>query len=50
MIERLHHYFSTYKLVRGRDVNVSIEQVYGQAQAVGVVTAALQDYEEHYGV
>lgn len=50
MIERLHHYFATYKLLRGKEVTVSIEQVYGVEHARGVVEASLADYAEHYGV
>lgn len=48
VVERLHHYFSTYKLVRGSDVQVSIEQVYGVSHALEVVTAALADYRARY--
>ncbi|MDH4118107.1 MAG: inorganic pyrophosphatase [Acidimicrobiia bacterium] len=50
MVERLHHYFSTYKLIRGRDVSVSIDLIYGADHARRVVEAALADYDEHYGV
>ena len=48
IIERLHHYFSTYKLVRNADISVSIEQVYGRDHALAVVTAALEDYRDRY--
>lgn len=50
MIERLHHYFSTYKLVRGQEVTVSIDRVYGLDHATEVMKAALDDYSEHFGV
>lgn len=50
MIDRLHHYFSTYKLVPGREVNVSIEKIYGFEHAKQVIQAAMDDYEEHYGI
>jgi inorganic pyrophosphatase len=50
MIERLHHYFSTYKLLRGRDVSVSIEEIYGAERAREVVRASMADYGEHYGL
>ena len=49
MIERLHHYFSTYKLIRGQEIDVSIEHVYGADHARAVVVASLADYEEHFG-
>jgi inorganic pyrophosphatase len=50
MIDRLHHYFSTYKLERGKDISVSIEQVYGAEHALQVVQAAQADYAHHYGL
>ncbi|MEM9562604.1 MAG: inorganic pyrophosphatase [Actinomycetota bacterium] len=49
MIERLHHYFSTYKLMRGHEVRVSIEEIYGADHARSVVEASMADYSEHYG-
>lgn len=50
MVDRLHHYFATYKLVPGQDVSVSIDRVYGADHALAVVDAALADYDHHYGV
>ena len=50
MIERLHHYFSTYKLVRGEEVTVSIEEVYGAEHARAVVEASIDDYADDFGV
>ncbi len=49
MIERLRHYFSTYKLILGKELKVSIEEVYDADHAKEVVLAALADYEEEYG-
>jgi len=49
MIERLQHYFSTYKLVPEKDVNVSVDYVYGRAAALEVIDAAGKDYLNHYG-
>jgi inorganic pyrophosphatase len=49
LIERLRHYFSTYKLIPGEESGVSIESVYGRGHAVKVVQAALDDYEEKFG-
>jgi inorganic pyrophosphatase len=37
LIERLEHYFLTYKLVPGQAAKASIEQVYGQEHAFRVV-------------
>jgi inorganic pyrophosphatase len=47
LIERLRHYFSTYKLVPGA-TPVAVTP-YDKAQAHQVVTAAMQDYHEVYG-
>lgn len=50
LIERLRHYFATYKLIPGDPtVHVAIESVYGAEHAFQVVQAAIQDYEEVYG-
>ena len=49
LIERLRHYFSTYKLIPGNDVKVSIEEIYGRDHAHKVVNASLKDYQEKYG-
>lgn len=49
LIDRLVHYFSTYKLVKGEDIKVSIESVYGAEMAHKVVSACMQDYEEMFG-
>jgi inorganic pyrophosphatase len=49
LIERLRHYFETYKLVPDRPASVKIEQVYGRAHALQVVDAAIADYQKHFG-
>lgn len=49
MIERLRHYFSTYKLVPGQESSVSIDQVYGRDHAEEVIVAAIEDYHDLYG-
>jgi inorganic pyrophosphatase len=49
LIERLRHYFETYKLVPDRPTPVTIERVYGRGHAVQVVEAAIADYVEHFG-
>jgi inorganic pyrophosphatase len=48
-VERLRHYFSTYKLVPGEKSKVTIETVYGREYAMKVVTAGLDDYNDKYG-
>ncbi len=49
MIDRLFHYFLTYKALPGADVSVSIDRRYGKDHALSVVAAAMADYEEVYG-
>jgi inorganic pyrophosphatase len=49
LVERLHHYFSTYKLVPGKENVTFIENVYGHEDAIQVVRAAIDDYNEAYG-
>jgi inorganic pyrophosphatase len=48
-IERIRHYFETYKQVPDSPSRVSIESVYGREHALNVVTASIQDYEEGFG-
>jgi inorganic pyrophosphatase len=49
LVERLRHYFLTYKLVPGTDNKVSIEEVYGREQAEKVIYASMEDYIDEYG-
>jgi inorganic pyrophosphatase len=45
LVERLQHYFSTYKLVPGADVQITVQGVYGVDHARRVVEAAIADYQ-----
>jgi inorganic pyrophosphatase len=45
LVERLQHYFSTYKLVPERPSSVTIESLYGRDHACAVITAASRDYQ-----
>lgn len=49
LVERLHHYFMTYKLVPGGPSQFSVEKVYGCEEAFAVIAAAIEDYNEEYG-
>lgn len=49
LVERLRHYFSTYKLIPGREALSYIESVYNRERALEVVQAAMSDYDEAYG-
>jgi len=47
-VERLQHYFLTYKLVPGRPARARIAKVYGRGHALRVVRAAMADYEASF--
>jgi inorganic pyrophosphatase len=49
LIARLEHYFLTYKTMPGEEDQVQIPEIYGHDHAIGVVAAAMSDYDEHYG-
>lgn len=49
MIERLRHYFLTYKLVPGEKSKVQIDNIYNREHALKVVEASMLDYEDEYG-
>ena len=49
LIERLEHYFATYKLVPGEPPGLRIAGRYGHEAAAGVIRAAIEDYRETYG-
>ena len=48
-IERLQHYFLTYKLVPGQPARAHIKKVYGRTHAIKVVQASMADYDAHFG-
>ncbi len=49
LIERLRHYFLTYKLVDGKDVKVSIDLIYDREHAYKVIQASIDDYIDEFG-
>ena len=49
LVERMRHYFETYKLVPGQPSDVHIETIYNREHALKVIEAALDDYTEQYG-
>jgi inorganic pyrophosphatase len=49
LVERLQHYFLTYKLVPGEPVRATIGKVYGLPHARRVVRAAMADYTATFG-
>ncbi|TVQ04859.1 MAG: inorganic pyrophosphatase [Balneolaceae bacterium] len=50
LIERLRHYFGTYKLIPGKDdIDVFVDRVFGREEAENVVMAAVEDYKDMFG-
>jgi inorganic pyrophosphatase len=49
MVDRLRHYFSTYKMLSPDDAKVNIDEAYGREHAEAVVKAAMADYLDHFG-
>jgi len=49
LLERIEHYFSTYKLVPGEPPNISVAGRYGYESAAQVISAAMADYAEMFG-
>ncbi len=49
MVERLKHYFKTYKMVRGQQAPVEILGAEGADKAKAIVQAAIDDYNETFG-
>jgi inorganic pyrophosphatase len=48
LVERLRHYFSTYKLIHGSESQISIEKTYDCDHALEVIEAAMADYEQAF--
>ena len=49
MVERLMHYFSTYKLVPGVPSDIQLDAPYGPDRAREVIAASIADYDEGFG-
>lgn len=49
LIDRLMHYFLTYKRMPGEENTVTIEKIYDCKEAEHVVKASMEDYEQIYG-
>lgn len=48
-IERLQHYFNTYKMAPGKNLNINVDTVYGRDQALKVLQASIEDYQNDFG-
>ena len=49
LLDRLHHYFETYKSTPAGESNVTIESRYGAERAKEVIRASIADYDEMFG-
>ncbi|MGH7900870.1 MAG: inorganic pyrophosphatase [Thermodesulfobacteriota bacterium] len=49
LVERLRHYFITYKLESETGSQMTIEKIYNRDHALRVVEAAMEDYNQEYG-
>jgi inorganic pyrophosphatase len=49
LVNRLRHYFSTYKMVPGQPSQMVIEAIVGHEKAFELIRAAMADYEEAFG-
>ncbi|MEX2170956.1 MAG: inorganic pyrophosphatase [Pirellulales bacterium] len=49
LVDRLRHYFATYKSLNLEDMNVKVDKMYGREHAFEVVQAAMADYVEEFG-
>jgi len=49
IVERLQHYFSTYKSLPDETPIISIERIYGREHALKVMQASLDDYDMEFG-
>jgi inorganic pyrophosphatase len=49
LVERLRHYFATYKMIAGEEVQLHVKETYGCEHALKVVEAAMADYYDEYG-
>jgi inorganic pyrophosphatase len=49
LVERLRHYFATYKMEPGGKSPMEIKHAFGRDEALQVVTAAMADYADTFG-
>jgi inorganic pyrophosphatase len=49
LLERLSHFFLTYKLEPGMENRVAIHSIYGRAHAMKVIEASMADYIREFG-
>jgi len=49
MVERMQHYFKTYKMIPGQEPAIALSSVSGAEKAKTIVEAAILDYQDAFG-
>lgn len=49
IVERLKHYFRTYKMVEGQEAEIKLLATLGPAKAKKIIKAAMEDYNDAFG-
>jgi inorganic pyrophosphatase len=49
ILNRMKHYFLSYKTIPGEPVKMQIESIYGAEEAFKVIKASMEDYQNHFG-
>jgi len=49
IVERLQHYFRTYKMVEGKEPDIKVIGAFGAEKAKNIIQAAINDYNEAFG-
>lgn len=49
LLQRVRHYFATYKMIPGQPPRVTVEELYHRGHALEVVSAAMEDYRAEFG-
>ncbi len=47
-LDRLHHYFETYKQIPGEEIKTQVDHIYDSKHAFKVIEAAMKDYEQEF--
>lgn len=48
IIDRMRHYFLSYKSIPGEPIKTQIESIYGASEAFKVIEAGMTDYNNHF--
>lgn len=48
VLNRMRHYFLSYKTIPGEPVKMQIETIYGREEAHQVIKASMEDYNNHF--